>query len=183
MHRDVNAWGLFAVHSLALSDQGWKPRLTSHVDIASGGGAYGAGTLRNFNQRYASSNYLGEGQFLSLGNLLMIAPGIAVSPTSKTNLSIEYGFARRLREGDAAYAGGMRAYAGTQNVPGHEIGNLLRIVGTWSASEHLTLFMNVEHLAAGDVLRPGAIAIWQLRLRGRDVPLLNRRPGRWPDRM
>lgn len=152
MRRDVDAWGLFAVHSLALSDQGWKPRVTGHVDIASGGGAYGTGTLKGFNQLYASSNYLGEGQLLSLSNLLMIAPGIAVSPTSKTSLSIEYGFARRLRKGDAAYAGAMRAYAGTQNVPGHQIGKLLRVVGTWSASAHLTLFVNVEHLAAGDVL-------------------------------
>lgn len=151
MQRDIDAWGLFAVHSLALSEHAWKPRLTGHVDIASGG-AYGHGTLTGFNQLYASSNYLGEGQFLSLSNLLMVAPGIAVTPTGKTNLSIEYGFARRLREADAAYAGGMRAYAGTQNVPGHRIGGLLRIVGSWSASERLSLFVNVEHLAAGDVL-------------------------------
>jgi len=47
----------------------------------------------------------------------------------------------------------MRAYAGTQNVPGHEIGGLLRIAGTWSATEHLTLFMDYEHLTAGDVLK------------------------------
>lgn len=151
MHRDIDAWGLFASHSLALSEQGWKPRLTSHVDIASGG-AYGPGTLTGFNQLYASSNYLGEGQFFSLSNLLIVAPGIALAPTSKTNLAIEYGFARRLREGDAAYAGGMRAYAGTQNVSGHQIGGLLRVAGSWSASEHLTLFVNLEHLAAGDVL-------------------------------
>ncbi len=82
----------------------------------------------------------------------MIAPGISVSPTPTTNLSIEYGFARRLTDDDAAYAGGMRAYAGTQNVPGHEIGGLLRVVGSWSVTEHVTLFLNYEHLAVGDVL-------------------------------
>lgn len=153
MSRDIDAWGLFTVHSLTLSNQGWKPRLTAHIDIASGGGAYGTGTLKGFNQLYASSNYLGEGQFLSLSNLLMVAPGVAISPTAKTNLSMEYGFARRLNENDAAYAGGMRAYAGTQKVPGHDIGNLLRIVDTWSVSEQLTLFFNYEHLIAGDVLK------------------------------
>lgn len=152
MSRDVDAWGLFAVQSLALSNQGWKPRLVSHIDIASGGGTYGAGTLKGFNQLYASSNYLGEGQFLSLSNLVMIAPGIAVSPTARTSLSAEYGFAQRLNQGDAAYAGGMRAYAGTQNVTGHEIGGLLRVTSSWSATEHLTLFFNYEHLAAGEVL-------------------------------
>jgi len=46
----------------------------------------------------------------------------------------------------------MRAYAGTQNVPGHEVGGLLRVAWSWSATEHPTLFFNYEHLAAGDVL-------------------------------
>lgn len=153
MDRRIDAWGLFTVHSLALSDRGWKPRLTAHIDIASGGGAYGTGTLKGFNQLYASSSYLGEGQFLSLSNLLMIAPGISVSPNPRARLSAEYGFARRLDENDAAYSGGMRAYAGTQNVPGHQIGGLLRLAGAWSASKQLTLFFNYERLEAGDVLK------------------------------
>lgn len=153
MNRDINAWGLFAIHNLALSDEGWKPRLTAHVDMASGGGAYGTGTLKVFNQLYASANNISEGQFLCLSNLLMIAPGISVSPMARTNLSIEYGFARRLNENDAIYGSGMRAYAGTQNVPGHDIGGLLRLSGTWSANKHLTLFFNFERLAAGDLLK------------------------------
>ncbi len=138
---DVDAWGLFAVQSLSLSDKGWKPRLTAHIDVASNG----------FNQLYSSSGYLGEGRFLSLSNLLLIAPGISASPTPTTNLSIEYGFARRLAENDAVYAGGMRAYPGTQNVPGHEIGGLLRVAASWSVTEHCTLFLDYERLVVGDV--------------------------------
>lgn len=150
--RDVEAWGLFAVQSLTLSDKGWKPRLTAHIDLASGGGAYGSGTVKRFNPLYSSSNYLGEGRFLSLSNLFQIAPGISVSPTATTNIAIEYGFARRLTDDDAAYAGGLRAYPGTQNVKGHEIGYLLRITGNWSVTENLTLSLDYEHLAAGEVL-------------------------------
>ncbi|WP_454629275.1 alginate export family protein [Bradyrhizobium cenepequi] len=157
MGRDIDAWGVFAVQSVALSDEGWKPRLTSHIDVASGGGAYGGGTLKGFNQLYASSNYLGEGRFLSLSNLMLIAPGISVSPTQSTSLSVEYGFARRLADNDAAYAGGMRAYPGTQNVPGHEIGGLLRVAGSWAATEHLTLSFDFEHLAAGHVLQQAGL--------------------------
>ena len=153
MDRGVDAWGLFAVQSLALSHTGWKPRLTAHFDAASGGGAYGTGTMRGFNQLYASSGYLGDGRFLSTCNLLMIAPGLSVSPTPATTLAIEYGFARRLAEDDAVYAGGMRAYPGTQNVSGQEVGGLLRVSGSWSVTKHLTLFVDYEHLAAGDVLR------------------------------
>ena len=151
--RDVDAWGVFAVQSIALSDKGWKPRLTSHVDIASGGGSYGVGTLRRFNQLYASSGYLGDGQFLSLSNLLLVAPGISVTPTPKTTLSFELGFARRLNEGDAAYAGGMRPYAATQNISGHDIGNLLRIGASWAPVKNVNLTFNFERLIVGDLLQ------------------------------
>ncbi len=153
MGRDIKAWALFAVDSLALSGNGWKPRLTSHIDIASGGGSYGTGKVTAFDPLYASSNYLGDGQFFSLNNLLLIAPGIAVSPTSRANVTLEYGFARRLNQDDAVYAGGLRVYSGTQNVKGHDAGGLLRFYGTYAASEHLTMFFNYEQLAAGDVLK------------------------------
>ena len=83
----------------------------------------------------------------------MIAPGISVAPTPRTSLSIEYGFARRLNENDAVYAGGMRAYSGTQNVSGHAIGGLLRIVGNWTVNESVSVFVNFEHLVADDVIK------------------------------
>ena len=76
-----------------------------------------------------------------------------LSPTARTTLSFEYGFARRFAERDAVYAGGVRAYTGTQDVPGREIGGLLRVSGTWAASTRLTVFFNFERLDAGDVLR------------------------------
>lgn len=151
LKREIDAWGLFAVQSLVLSAGGWKPTLTAHLDLATGG-AYGTGSLKAFDPLYASSGYLGEGQFLGLSNLAMIAPGLSVAPSSGTTLSAEYGFARRLETRDAAYAGGLRAYAGTRNVPGHDLGGLLRVMGTWSACANLTLFFNYEHFAAGAVL-------------------------------
>lgn len=151
--RPVDAWAMFAVQSLALSDAGWKPGLTSHVDVAPGGGTYGTGTVRDFNPLYASSNYLGEGQFLGLTNLLMVALGITLSPTAQTSLALEYGHARRLDERDAVYAGGARAYAGTPSVAGHHIGSLARLMGTWSVNRNLAFRVNAEHLAAGGALR------------------------------
>jgi hypothetical protein len=151
--RSIDAWGVFAVQSLTLSEWGWKPKLTSHLDLASGGGLSDGGSLRNFHPLYASSNYLGESQFLGLSNLLLISPGIMLSPSATTTLSFEYGHARRLDAADAAYAGGMRAYAGTQGMAGHHIGNLMRLSGSWSPSARLSLNFNVEHLAAGHLLR------------------------------
>jgi Alginate export len=88
----------------------------------------------------------------------MIAPGISFSPASNVNVSAEYGIARRLAEDDAVYGGGMRAYPGTQNVPGHEIGRLLRVAANWGVSEHLTLYFDYEHLAAGEVLERAGLS-------------------------
>ncbi|PZO10881.1 MAG: hypothetical protein DCF27_00515 [Lysobacteraceae bacterium] len=151
--RTIDAWGAFAVHSLQLSESGWKPRLTSRFDLASGGGAYGTGAVRDFNPLYASSNYLGESQFLALSNLLMMAPGMQLSPSAGTTLSLEFGFARRLVESDAVYAAGMRPYAGTERVSGLRIGELARLSGRWTVSQRLSLNVNLEYLKPGEVLK------------------------------
>lgn len=150
--RQIDAWGLFAVQSLTLSEQGWKPKLISHIDIASGGGITPGNTLHNFHPLYASSNYLGEGQFLALSNLVLISPGISLTPGPHTTLSFEYGVARRLDADDAVYAGGMRAYAGTDGLKGHDIGTLSRLSGTWSPANNLSFNLNIEHLSVGGVL-------------------------------
>ncbi len=150
--RRIDAWGVFAVQSLVLSERGWKPRLTSHVDIASGGPDDGS-RLRTFHPLYASSSYLGESQFLGLRNLLLVAPGIALAPSPRTTLSFEYGRAHRFDTRDAAYAGGMRSYAGTAGLPGRHIGDLLRLSATWTPAPPLSVEFTVEHLAAGHVLR------------------------------
>src|SRR5690606_18002811 len=88
--RHVDAWGVFALQRLALSESGWKPKLTLHLDLASGGGLRDGGGVRTFHPLYASSSYLGESQFLGLSNLMLISPGIMLSPSATTTLSFEY---------------------------------------------------------------------------------------------
>jgi hypothetical protein len=151
--RRIDAWGIFAVQSFILSDRGWKPRLTSHIDVASGGGVDDGGTLRNFHPLYASSSYLGEGQYLALSNLFLVAPGIALAPSANTTLAFEYGRARRLDARDDVYGGGNRPYAGTASVGDGHVGDLLRLMGTWSPSPRLSLAVGIEYLASGRALR------------------------------
>lgn len=153
LDRRIEAWGFFAVQSLTLTSRGWKPTLTSHLDHASGGGAYTPGALRSFHPLYAASGYLGEGQFLSLSNLVLFAPGLSLSPRNGLSLSMEGGWARRLQTSDAVYAGGMKAYAGTQNLPGRDIGTIRRLWATWSVTEHLSVAGAIEHFEAGDLLK------------------------------
>lgn len=151
--RRIDAWGLFAVQSLALTDSGWNPRLTGRIDLTSGGGAWSDGAVRTFHPLYASSSYVSEGQLLALGNLLVFAPGVTVTPTPRTTMSFDVGHVRRWATDDAVYATATRAYANTQNVPGHHVGELLRVGATWSPDPQLSLRFTLEHLRAGSVLR------------------------------
>jgi hypothetical protein len=151
--RDIDAWGLFAVQSYPITAEGWKPDLMLRLDIASGGGAYGDGKIRGFHQLYAAGNYIGEGHFLSLSNILIVSPGISLSPAPRLKLLMEYEYARRLQESDAVYAGNMRAYQGTESLEGQEIGGLFRVIHTWAVTDAFTLFLNYEHFAVGDILK------------------------------
>lgn len=150
--RAIDAWGAFAVGSLALSDAGWKPRLTARLDLASGG-AWGGGTVRSFHPLYASSSYVSEGQLLALSNVAILAPGVSLSPTPRSTFSGEIGHVRRMSAQDAVYATATRAYAGTQQAAGNHVGELLRLQGSWRPVPRLGLRLTVEHLRAGAVLR------------------------------
>lgn len=148
---EVNAWGLFAVQSLAATNTRWKPRLDLRLDVASGG-ARDSSAFKSFHALYASSAYVGEGQFLGLGNLVMITPGVSVSPTPESSVALEYGLARRLDASEAVRAGGMRAYDATLRTQEREIGGLLRLSGSRAVSPYLTLFFTHEHLVAAAAL-------------------------------
>ena len=150
--RPIDAWGVFLVQSYTLSRVTWTPRLGLRVDAASGGGTFGSGTMRAFHPLYASTGYLGEGSFLSLSNLLLLAPSVSLAPADGITFDLEYDFAWRMRQDDAAYAGQMRTYPGTPGVPGREIGGLLRLGADWEATRHLTLSIALERLLAGTVL-------------------------------
>ena len=151
--RDIDAWGLFVVHSLALPDAGWKPRLTARLDLASGGGAWGSGTVRTLTPLYASSGYVSDGQLLALANVAIFAPGVVFSPTPRTTLAGEIGYVRRMAPDDAVYASATRTYVGTQATPGRHVGELLRVTGTWRPAPRIKLRLAFEHLHAGGVLR------------------------------
>ncbi len=151
--RPVDAWGVFAVQSVMLSRERWKPRLELRVDVASGGGAQGRGIVREFNSLYASSAYTGEGQFLSLRNQVLVTPGVSVTATPRTRLALEYGIARRFDERDPVYAGGARAYGGTAETTGRDVGGLLRVTASHAVGAYVSVFATHEYLRAGSALR------------------------------
>ena len=153
LDREVDAWAVFAVHSVLLADTAPKPRLTARIDVASGGSG-----ARSFNPLYASSSYIGEAQFLGLTNLLLVTPGASFTPSRTTTVSFEYGVARRMSEDDAVYAAQKRPYAATRLVRGRTIGAVARATAVWKASDRLKVAANLEHLGAGDVLERAGLS-------------------------
>ncbi|MBL8749417.1 MAG: alginate export family protein [Planctomycetes bacterium] len=149
--RGVDAWGVFAIHDVLLTEGSCRPQATLRVDVATGGGS-GGGAVHTFHPLYTSSSYLGEGRLLSLSNLLLVSPGFAIAPTADTKLSIEYGFAWRFANDDAVYGGGLRAYPGTAAARGDEIGRMLRVEGRWNAPKNVVFAFGYERLETGDVL-------------------------------
>ncbi len=153
----VEAWGVFAVQSLVLSRRWWQPRLDLRVDVASGGGTRGVGTRREFSPLYASTGYLNEGQFLSLANLALIAPGLTLAPASGTSVSLEYGLAWRMSSADPVRGGGMRAYSATRDVGGRRIGSLTRLSASRLVGDRSLLFVAYELLGAGPIFHRAQI--------------------------
>jgi hypothetical protein len=152
--RSVRAWGVFGIANVLLGESGWRPRIGGHVDIASGGGAFDStGTLRSFNQLYANSAHLSEGLLLSSTNLAVISPALMLAPSKRVNITSELSFIRRLDQRDAVYAGLERAYAGTAQVRGHDVGKLARITAIWNATSNIVVMANAERLFGGQVFR------------------------------
>ncbi len=151
-NRESEAWAVFASQSIALTKSGWKPRVGVRVDAASGGGADPTPAAGRFDPLYASSSYLGEGLFLSASNLFMVSPGFSFTPTAQTKVGVDYGFARRLDERDAVFAGQLRAYPGTNAVRGREIGGLFRATFNWNVNPRVGFGFDYEHLSRGEVL-------------------------------
>lgn len=153
--RKVDAWAAsFIQNMLVYNGNGVRVRAGGHVDLASGGNSYGTrGSIRSFNQLYASVGYLGQGLLLSQSNIVVVAPAVAIAPVQGLTINLDYAFLHRQNQNDAIYGGLMRPYAGTQNVRGSDVGTYARATASWSIISNLTLDLEAERLFAGDVLK------------------------------
>lgn len=152
--REVDAWAASFIQNVVVYNKGVRVRVGGHIDLASGGNSFSTtGPVHSFNQLYASVSYFGQGLLLSQSNLLMFAPAIAVAPARNVTINMDYAFLRRQNENDAVYSGLMRPYAGTQNVPGRDVGTYARMVGSWAINRNFSIDIEGEHLFAGNVLK------------------------------
>lgn len=150
--RPISAGAVFVNANYLLDKGALHPRVGGHVDLTSGGGAYGTGTVRDFNFFYAPAPFFSHGVFFGPTNLQIFAPNFRLTPGKRLAFVAEAAFLRRTNERDAIYTNAMTPYAGTQNVRGRDVGKLLRLELGWELGRHLTGAIRAEHLVAGPVL-------------------------------
>jgi hypothetical protein len=156
INRAISAYGSFALAEYQLSDSGLRPRIGFHTDYGSGGGAYGTGTLHDFNYLTGSTPYISWGFFVAPENLQTFAPFARINPTPKLRLTAEVEMLRRPDQYDAVYMY-TGPYAGTQLVRGHDIGTLDRSDAAWSISRHWSANLYFEYLHRGAVLEEAGL--------------------------
>jgi hypothetical protein len=151
--RDISAYQIFAAQTFALGEGTSAPRLGWRADYASGGGAYGNGTLRSANILFGTAPYFSYGLFLGPSNFFDIAPTFTFSVGKKTRVLAEAAAIWRPSETDAIYNGVGAALAGTQNVRGNSVAQLLRLNAVHSLTPNLSFTLRTEYLKAAKALK------------------------------
>lgn len=150
--RDISAWLLLLAQSYRVGRDRAAPRIGFHVDYASGGGAYGRGTLRNSLAPFGNNIYYSYQLYATPTNLIAAAPNVSFQPLSKVRVALEYQLSWRDSVNDAVYRANGQAFTGTQNFNGRKIADTARAQVVWSISPRLALTGRYEHLQAKSAL-------------------------------
>ncbi|MDR6787691.1 hypothetical protein J2Y58_001043 [Sphingomonas sp. BE138] len=151
-NRDISAWLLLFAQSYRIGKDRSAPRVGVHADYASGGGAYGRGTLKTSLAPFGNNIYYSYQLYATPTNLIAVAPNVSFQPIPKVRASLEYQWSWRDSLNDAVYRANGQAFAGTQNVAGRKIAETARAQIVWSISPRVSFTGRYEHLQAGSAL-------------------------------
>lgn len=150
--RDIDAWQILLAQTYRVGSGGTAPRVGFHFDYASGGGAYDDGKMGNALAPFGNNIYYSYQLALTPTNLVALAPNVTFTPIKNLRVTAEYQLSWRDTETDAVYRANGTAFAGTQLVAGHKIGDVARLQAIYSLSPRVSLTGRYEHLSAGPVL-------------------------------
>jgi hypothetical protein len=151
-NRSIKAWLILLAQTYKLGKAKSAPSVGFHADYASGGGAYGTGTLRNSLAPFGNNIYYSYQLFATPTNLLALAPNVSFSVFDKLRLTAEYQRSWRDTTSDAVYRANGTAFAGTQNFGGKKIADTLRFQAVYPITSRLSFTGRYEHLIAGPAL-------------------------------
>lgn len=156
--RRVSAYAIFTKQSMVIAPGPWKPTLGFRYDQASGGGAYGNGTLHDFNIMHGATGPVTTNNFLIYTNTRLYGPQLSFKPLKPVTVSLEYGHMSRLNQHDAVYTGGLAPYAGTQNVRGKSVADIARARVAWAIGRHISWQVSYDYIMAKAVLERAGYA-------------------------
>jgi len=151
-NRSIKAWLVLLAQTYQLGKGKTAPRVGFHADYASGGGAYGKGTLRTSLAPFGNNIYYSYQLFATPTNLIALAPNVTFSAFKKLRMRAEYQLSWRDTTTDAVYRANGTAFAGTQNFGGRKIADTIRFQATYPITSRLSLLGRYEHLIAGPAL-------------------------------
>ncbi len=151
-NRSIKAWLILLAQTYQLGEAKSAPRVGFHFDYATGGGAYGNGTLRTALAPFGNNIYYSYQLFATPTNLVALAPNVTFSVFDKLRLTAEYQRSWRDTQSDAVYRANGSAFAGTQNVAGSKIADTLRFQAVYPFTSRLSFTGRYEHLIAGPAL-------------------------------
>ena len=151
-NRSIKAWLVLLAQTYKVGSGKSAPRVGFHADYASGGGAYGTGTLRNSLAPFGNNIYYSYQLFATPTNLIAVAPNVSFSVLDKLRLTAEYQLSWRDTQSDAVYRANGTAFAGTQTVAGRKIADTIRFQAVYPITSRLSFTGRYEHLIAGPAL-------------------------------
>lgn len=151
--RSIDAYQVFLAQTYRIGKAASAPRVGVHVDYATGGGgSSGTGDLRTPSGLYGNNIYYSYQLFLTPENLVAISPNVTVQPAKNLRVTGEYTMAWRANEDEAVYRASGAAFAGTQNVAGRHIADLIRAQAIWAVTPRVSLTGRYEHMMVKDAL-------------------------------
>ena len=145
-NRNVDAFAVYTNQSYLLDDDAYQPRIGFHADVASGGGAYGKGTIHDVDYLFGQATYFSDGLLVVGQNIIDVSPNISFRPIKPMTLSFESEFLWRYADDDSIYPSSKVPYANLQNVRGSYVGDLLRFKGNWTFNRHISVGVALEYL-------------------------------------
>ncbi|WP_160363699.1 alginate export family protein [Sphingomonas chungangi] len=158
-NRDINAYQIFLIQSIAFPKAPWKPELGLHLDFSSGGGSFDSGSkLKAATYLFGTVPFYSYSTLLGASNIREVAPNLSVFPVPKLKIALEYDMYWRDSQHDAVYNGTGGFFARTAGVRGAKIGNQPRANITYQINKHLSLTARFEYLRAGSALKNAGYA-------------------------
>ncbi|WP_242415576.1 alginate export family protein [Sphingomonas panni] len=151
-NRPISAWLILLQQMYKVGKSKTAPRVGFHFDYASGGGAYGTGTLKTSLAPFGNNIYYSYQLYATPTNLIAVAPSVQFQPMAKLRIATEYQLSWRDSLNDAVYRANGQAFAGTQLGNSRKIADTIRLQAIYTVSPRVSLTARYEHLIAGPAL-------------------------------